>query len=139
MIIAKLLQEGGVSRQPAGWGGQMLEDEVSSNLARSDILVSPPKSDEENDVGSRPKCVTRTSEFHDVDMEDPKLDVGMTFTSGSLDKLVREYNLFRGKDVKFTKNDGDMVIGVCMSKSEGCQWRVYGALVRVSSPSCLNH
>jgi hypothetical protein len=127
--------EGGVSRKPAGWGGQMLEDEeedeVSSNLARSDILVSPPKSDEENDVGSRPSCVTRTSEFIDVDMEDPKLAVGMTFNSAmQFRQAVREYNLYRGKDVKFTKNDGDRVIGVCKSKSEGCQWRVYGASVR---------
>lgn len=37
------------------------EDEVSSNLARSDILVTPPKSDEEYEASSWPKCVTRIS------------------------------------------------------------------------------
>jgi hypothetical protein len=42
---------------------------------------------------------------------------------------VREYNLFRGKDVQFSKNDGDRVIGVCRSKSDDCPWRVYGALL----------
>jgi hypothetical protein len=42
---------------------------------------------------------------------------------------VREYNLFRGKDVVFTKNDGNRVIGVCRSRDKGCPWRVYGSLV----------
>jgi hypothetical protein len=32
-------------------------------------------------VNSRPKCVTRISKFHEEDMEDPHLVVGMTFTS----------------------------------------------------------
>jgi hypothetical protein len=40
-------------------------------LGRSEILVTPAKSDEENQVDSRPRCVTRILEFHDVDMEDP--------------------------------------------------------------------
>jgi hypothetical protein len=45
----------------------------------------------------------------------------MTFTSvNQFKQAVREYNLFRGKDVQFTKNDGDKVIGVCRSKSNGC-------------------
>jgi hypothetical protein len=96
------------------------EDEVSSNLARSDILVTPPKSDEEYEVNSRDKCVTRTSQFEDVDMEDPHLDIGMSFTSASqLRKVVREYNLFRGKDVDFTKNYWDRVIGVGKSRAKG--------------------
>jgi hypothetical protein len=37
--------------------------------------------------------------------------------------------LFRGKDVEFTKNDGDRVIGVCRNKAMGCPWRVYGASI----------
>jgi hypothetical protein len=76
------------------------EDEVSSNLARSDVLVSPPKSDEEFEATSGVRCVTRVSQFEDVDMEDPHLDVGMSFESAAqFRKAVREYNLFRGKDV----------------------------------------
>jgi len=87
------------------------EDEVSSNLARSDILVTPPKSDEEYEASSWPKRVSRISQFQDVDMEDPHSDVGMSFQSAALfKKAVREYNLLRGKDVVFTKNDGDRVI-----------------------------
>jgi hypothetical protein len=31
--------------------------------------------------------------------------------------------------VQFTKNDRDRVTGVCRSKSDGCRWRVYVALV----------
>jgi hypothetical protein len=114
--------------------GRMLDDEeedkVSSNLARSDILVTPPKSDGEYEVSSWPKCVTRISQFQDVDMEDPHLDVGMSFESAAqFKKAMRESNLFRGKDIVFTKNDGDWVIGVCMSRAKGCHWRVYGSLV----------
>jgi hypothetical protein len=106
------------------------EDEVSSDLARSDVLVSLPKSDEEFEATSGVWCVTRVSQFEDVDMEDPHLDVGMSFDSAAqFRKAVREYNLFRGKDVKFTKNDGDRVIGVCRNNAKGCPCRVYGSLV----------
>jgi hypothetical protein len=74
------------------------EDEVSSKLARSDISVTPPKSDEEYEVISGAEYVTRTSQFQDVDMEDPHLEVGMSFDSaGQFRKAMREYNLFRGE------------------------------------------
>jgi hypothetical protein len=56
-------------------------DDVSSNLARSDILVTPLRTDEKYEANSRPKCVTRTSQLVDVDMEDLHLDVGMSFES----------------------------------------------------------
>jgi hypothetical protein len=99
------------------------EDEVSSDLARSDVLVSLPKSDEEFEATSGVQCVTRVSQFEDVDMEDPHLDVGMSFDSAAqFRKAVREYNLF-------TKNDGDRVIRVCRNNAKGCPWRVYGSLV----------
>jgi hypothetical protein len=74
------------------------EDEVSSKLARSDILVTPPKSDEEYEAISGAEYVIRTSQFQDVDMEDPHLKVGMSFDSaGQFRKAMREYNLFRGE------------------------------------------
>jgi hypothetical protein len=93
----------------------------SSNLARSDILITPLKSDEEYEAACRSKCVTRTSQFEDMDMEDPHLDVGMTFeTAAQFRKAMREHNLFRGKDVEFTKNDVDRVIRVCRSRDKGC-------------------
>jgi len=124
----------GGSSGPATSAAQLLdddeEDEVSSKLARSDILVTPPKSDEEYEAISGAEYVIRTSQFQDVDMEDPHLKVGMSFDSaGQFRKAMREYNLFRGKDVDFTKNDGDRVIGVCRNRAMGCPWRVYGASV----------
>jgi len=97
------------------------EDEVSSNLARSDVWVSRPKSDEEFDATSGVRCVTRISQFEDVDMVDPHLDVGMSFDSAAqFRKAVREYNLFKGTDVEFTKNDGDRVIRACRNNVKGC-------------------
>jgi hypothetical protein len=99
-------------------------------LARSDILVTPPKSDKEYEAISGAEYVSRTSQFQDVDMEDPHLDLGMSFQlAGQFRKAVREYNFFRGKDVEFTKNDGDLVIGVSKNRAMGCSWRVYGAFV----------
>lgn len=74
------------------------EDEVSSKLARSDILVTPPKSDEEYKLINGAEYVTRTSQFQDVDMEDSHLEVGKSFDSADqFRKAVREYNLFRGE------------------------------------------
>ena len=35
------------------------DDDVGSNMARGDILLSPPISDEENEVHSFARCVTR--------------------------------------------------------------------------------
>jgi hypothetical protein len=92
--------------------------------------VMPPKSDEKFEATSGVRYVTRVSQFEDVDMEDHHLDVGMSFDStAQFRKAVREYNLFRGKDVEFTKNNGDRVIGVCRNNAKGCPWRVYGSLV----------
>jgi hypothetical protein len=73
------------SSGPATSAAQLLdddeEDEVFSKLARSDILVTPPKSDEEYEAISGVEYVTRTSQFQDVDMEDRHLEVGMSFGS----------------------------------------------------------
>ena len=65
-----------------------------------------------------------------VCLGDPKLVVGMTFTSvKQFKQAMRTFNLFRVKDVEFTKNERNRVIGVCRIQSDGCPWRVYGALV----------
>jgi len=64
------------------------EDEVSSKLAGSDILVTPPKSDEEYEAISGVEYVTRNSSLQDVVMEDLHLEVGMSFDSAA--RLVHE-------------------------------------------------
>jgi hypothetical protein len=118
----------------------MLEDEVSSNLGRSDIMVTPPKSDEENEVGNRSRGVTRILEFHDVDMEDPNLVVGITFTLvNQFRQAVREYNLFRGKDVQLTKNDGDRVIEFVGVRAMVVPRKFMVHWYQVSWLSCLSH
>jgi hypothetical protein len=115
----------------------LLEDEEentsSSKFMKSDILVCPSNSDDDDDnrVVSKARCMPTFVEFHDVDMAYPKFHIGMSFTSvKQFKQVVRPYNLMKGEDVEFTKNDRDKVIGICKSKSEGCPWRVYGSLVR---------
>jgi hypothetical protein len=46
-------------------------------MARSDILTSPPKSDEEYEVDSQRKHVTKRSEFHMTDMGNNDFVVGL--------------------------------------------------------------
>jgi hypothetical protein len=115
-------------------GAQLLEDEeeddVSSKMARSDVLLSPPANDDENEAHSRHRCVPKVSKFVETDMDDPKLEVGQRFIHAKqFREAVRTFDLLKGKDVQFTKNDGDRVIGICRSRIDGFPWRVYGSLV----------
>jgi hypothetical protein len=124
----------GGSAHRAGDSAQLLEDEekddVSSKMARSNVLLSPPASDDENEAHSRHRCVPKVSEFVEANMDDPKLEVGQRFIHAKqFREAVRTFNLLKGNDVQFTKNDEDRVIGVCRSRGDGCPWRVYGSLV----------
>jgi hypothetical protein len=106
------------------------EDTSSSKLMRNDILITPCNSDDDNEVVSNARCVPTFVEFQDVDMANPNLHLSMSFTSTKqFREAVRTYNLMREKDVQFTKNDEDRVIGICRNKSEGCSWRVYGSFL----------
>jgi hypothetical protein len=78
-------------------------------MARSDILVSPPISDEENEVESLATCVTRRTEFQQIDMYNPQLSNGLTFPSIKVFReAIRENNLRNGKDIKFKKNEKNL-------------------------------
>jgi hypothetical protein len=124
--------------------GRMLDDEekdeVSSNLARSDILVTPPKSDEEYEASSWPKCVTRTSQFQDVDMEDPHLDVGMSFESAAqFRKAMREYNLFRVRMLCSQKMMGTELLEFVRVGSRVVLGEFMVHWLRVRELLCLSH
>ncbi len=75
------------------------DDDNNSDMARSDILVSPVASDEEVENSE-----SRGSEFHAVDREDPSLEVKMRFPDiQTFREVVRVFNLKRGKDITFKK------------------------------------
>jgi hypothetical protein len=81
------------------------DDDVGSDMARSDILISPPISDEENEVYSFARCVTRRTEFQETDMLNPQLSNGQRFPLIKVFReAIRESNLKNGKDIRFKKN-----------------------------------
>jgi hypothetical protein len=92
-------------------------------MARSDILVSPVASDEEVENSE-----SRGSEFHAVDLGDPSLEVKMRFPDiQTFREAVRVFNLNRGKDITFKKNERKKCIVVC--KEPRCNYRVYARQV----------
>jgi hypothetical protein len=94
-------------------------------MAPSDILTSPPKSDEEYEVDSQRKYVTKRSEFHMIDMSNNDFVVGQKFSSIQVFRdAVRESNVNMGKDVKFKKNYLAKCIVVC--RDTNCKFRIYG-------------
>jgi hypothetical protein len=73
------------------------DDDTNSEMGRSDILESPPNSDEEDGVTSE-----KTPEFHQVDMANPILKLKMTFSDiQTFREAVKEYNVQRGKEIRF--------------------------------------
>ena len=100
------------------------EKNWDSEIDNSDELISP-KATTDEEKGKKPKSV----EFDVVDMINPMLKNGMKFADiYQFREAVKEYNLKKGKDLSFVKNNKDKVIIVC--KDEHCNYRVYGSKVR---------
>jgi hypothetical protein len=60
----KVVDDGSI----AGDDNEVENDGQNSDMAQSDILTSPPKSDEEDEVVSQPACRPRHYEFHPFDL-----------------------------------------------------------------------
>ncbi|XP_059461906.1 uncharacterized protein LOC132190900 [Corylus avellana] len=100
------------------------DDDTNSEMGRSDILESPLNNDEECQVPS-----TKSPEFHRMDVVNPVLHLKMTFPDiQTFREAVKEYNLLRGKEVGFKKNERRKSIVVC--KDDKCEYRVYAKQVR---------
>jgi hypothetical protein len=96
-----------------------VDDDYNSDMGRSDILVSPVPSDEECEITSSPG-----HEFHSVDMGDPVLELEMKFPDiRTFREAIRMFNLKRGKDITFKRNERQKCIVVC--KEPNCNYRVY--------------
>jgi hypothetical protein len=96
--------EGAVRESGRGrcFGDVVDDDDVGSGMARSDILISPPMSNEENEVYSFARCVTRRIEFQENDMLNPQFSNGQRFPSIQVFReAIRESNLKNGKDIRF--------------------------------------
>jgi hypothetical protein len=101
------------------------DDDTNSDMARSDILISPPNSDGEEEVAPQSKYVTKSSEFQMPDLGHPEFVVGQKFSSIKIFRTaVRECNLNMGKDIKFKKNYLVKCIVVC--RDPKCKYRLCG-------------
>jgi hypothetical protein len=86
-------------------------DDDKSYDYSSDILESPRGSDE--DVSSLPKCVTRCHTFQRVDLSNPQFQNGKKFPDVyTFRQAISQYNVLKGNDILFKKNDKDRVYGV---------------------------
>lgn len=64
----------------------------------------------------------------DIDMVNPKFKVVLLFTSAvEFKAVVREYAVKNGRNVKFIKNEKDIVRVMC---STGSSWVVYAIQVK---------
>ena len=89
-------------------------------MGRSDILESPVSSDEDCETQS-----ARTLDFHVVDLQDPTIKLEMKFPNITIFReAVRVYNLKKGKDILFKKNEIFRCVAVC--RDTRCKYRVYG-------------
>jgi hypothetical protein len=62
--------------------------------------------------------------FDLTDMNNPTLVIGNTFRNASdFRKVVKQYNILRGKDLRFKKNELKRIVVVC--KDSKCRYRVY--------------
>jgi hypothetical protein len=96
------------------YGDEVYDDDVEFDMARSDILISPPISDEENEVYSFARCVTRRTKFQETNMLNPKLCNGLRFPLIKVFReAIRENNLKNWKDIRFLKNYLARCIVVC--------------------------
>jgi hypothetical protein len=96
-------------------------DERDSDIGRSDILLSPIVSEDEDGGISSHHGV----EFQEIDLGNPELKLKIKFSSIQLFReAVKQYNVRRGKDIKFVKNERAKCVAVCRDPS--CQYRVYG-------------
>jgi hypothetical protein len=95
-------------------------DENDFEIGRSDILLSPHVSEEDGGISSHPNV-----EFRKVDLVNPNLKLKMKFSSIQLFReAVKQYNVRRGNDIRFEKNERAKCVAVCRDPS--CGYRVYG-------------
>jgi hypothetical protein len=85
------------------------DDDDNSEMGRSDILESPVINDEDYEIQS-----ARTLDFHAVDLHDPTIKLEMKFSNIKMFReAVRVYNLKKGNDILFKKNETTRCVVVC--------------------------
>jgi len=94
------------------------EGEGYLDLSRSDVLISPPASDEEGMAeaeSSRRPYVTKRVPFSNDDFKDPILQLGNTFQNVyDFRKSIKQASILKGKDLTYQKNSRTKCIAMCV-------------------------
>jgi hypothetical protein len=89
-------------------------------MGRSDILESLCPSGEDEEVTHAPN-----HNFHVVGLADPDIKLKQKFPDIKMFReAVKMYNVRRGKDVRFKRNERRKCIVLC--RDPKCHYRVYG-------------
>jgi hypothetical protein len=105
-------------------GEQIGESDSSEYKDDSEVLRSPSESGEDSARHPR-RDVTRRVPFDLSDMNNQTLVIGNTFCNASdFRKAIKQYNILRGKDLRFKKNEFKRIVVFC--KDSNCRYRVYG-------------
>lgn len=99
------------------------DEDINFDMGRSDILESPcskGEDEEDEEVTHAPN-----HDFHVVDLDDPDIKLKQKFPDIKMFReAVKMYNVRRGKDIRFKRNERRKCIVVC--RDPNCHYRVYG-------------
>ncbi|XP_059436095.1 protein SIEVE ELEMENT OCCLUSION B-like [Corylus avellana] len=101
------------------------EREGSLDMDDSDKLRSPHSCGDDSAVHSTRKDVTKRVQFDSTDINNPTLiKVNIFHNAVEYRKVMRQYNIMKGEDLKFKRNENIRIAIVC--KDSRCKYRVYG-------------
>jgi len=96
------------------------DEDINSDMGRSDLLESPCPSGEDEEVTH-----ALNRDFHAVDLADPDIKLKQKFSDIKMFReAVKMYNVRRGKDIRFKRNERRKCIVVC--RDPKYHYRVYG-------------
>lgn len=85
------------------------DENINSDMGRSDILESPCPNGEDEEVTHAPN-----HDFHAVDLDDPDIKLKQKFPDIKMFReVVKMYNVRRGKYIRFKRNERRNCIVVC--------------------------
>jgi hypothetical protein len=97
---------------------------LSSKYGTEVLQESPHVSGDKSIMHSSRKDVTKRIHFGHTDMNNLTLIVGNTFHNVvEFRKAMRQYNITKGKDLRFKRNENKRVVIVC--KNPRCKYRIY--------------
>lgn len=92
------------------------------------MLRSPYSSDDDSVIHSTRSDITKRVQFNSIDLSNPVLVVGNAFHDvAEFRNVVRQYNILRGKDFIFKRNEKKVIVIACKDTRSKYGRRTFGA------------